>query len=510
MRDLGTILVEGIYKNNNPGLVYIGEWGTFVKNGVTMVYSATKGDYVEFSFNGTGFRWYTQTNAWCGLGKIYVDNEEKSIVDTYSEVETMDVIGYKIEDLSSTTHIVKIEVLAQGNSKAIEYKLVIDKIEILQYDKTLEHKKELEEKQETLEEKEHLLQEKLNKQQQLNADIAIMQRQISYLKNPNGTTLIKGSYKNDNSNLKYTGMWSTFAKNGVTMLYSETKGDNVQFLFLGTGFKWYTHTNAWRGLAKVYIDSIEKEIIDSYSVSEIMDVIAYEIDNLDFSEHTVKVEVLAQGNSKASANKVVIEKVEISQNITTEEYENQLLDKKEVLQVLIDEQQQLENEIVLLKEEITNLEGIIYGGDVKPTVIPVTSLTFESEEVILNEGETYQLKWTIEPEDATDKTVKFESSNTGFVTVSDSGLLTYVYEGETNITATTSNNITKYVKVICKGKEVIQQPVTEDDNVEFIDYEDNIDFSNAIESKNLVNEGILIANEGEVFLYFRHYFSSCL
>ena len=61
----------------------------------------------------------------------------------------------------------------------------------------------------------------------------------------------------------------------------------------------------------VYIDSIEKEIIDSYSVSEIMDVIAYEIDNLDFSEHTVKVEVLAQGNSKASANKVVIEKVEI-------------------------------------------------------------------------------------------------------------------------------------------------------------------------------------------------------
>ena len=260
--------------------------------------------------------------------------------------------------------------------------------------------------------------------------------------------LTKGIYDNKNSALVYVGTWGSFVKEGLTMIFSSTKGSYLEFSFLGTGFRWYTQTNAWRGLAKVYIDSVEKATIDTYSASEVMNVLAYEVDNLSNETHTVKIEVLGQGNSKAIEYKVVIYNIEILGNETT------------------------------------------------TTVIPVTSLTFESEEVTLNEGETYQLKWSIEPEDATDKTVKFESGNTGFVTVDSNGLLNYVNEGETNICATTSNNISVYVKVICKIKESISSPVTTDDEIPIIQEDIVIDESRAIDSTNLINEGIFIANEG--------------
>ena len=261
--------------------------------------------------------------------------------------------------------------------------------------------------------------------------------------------LTNGVYENSNEALNYVGTWGNFIKNGVTMVYSETKGDYLEFSFYGTGFKWYTHTNAWRGMAKVYIDDTEKATIDTYSAAEVMNVLAYEIYNLSNETHTVKIEVLGQGNSNSLEYKVVIYNIEILQNSTSS------------------------------------------------TVIPVTNLILESEEVILNEGETYQIKLSIEPENATDKSIKFESGNTGFVTVNDTGLLSYVNEGETNISLTTSNNIIKYVKVICKSSEVVNPPQTDFDEIEIIDDESEIDISKAIQSKKLINEGILIANESE-------------
>ena len=138
----------------------------------------------------------------------------------------------------------------------------------------------------------------------------------------------------------------------------------------------------------------------------------------------------------------------------------------------------LEEEIATLQSEIDYFKKLILGAIEEPVVIPVTNIIFETTEVILNEGESYQLKWSIEPENATDKSIKFESGNTGFVVVSDSGLLTYVYEGETNISGITSNNIIKYVKVICKGNEVINPPVTDNDKIVFVNDEENIDISN--------------------------------
>ncbi len=101
---------------------------------------------------------------------------------------------------------------------------------------------------------------------------------------------------------------------------------------------------------------------------------------------------------------------------------------------------------------VTNGLYLTDGGaikDIEP--VPVkdiepTGITLNSEKVSVLEAETVQVKATIAPEDATDTTVKWSSSNTSVATVSG-GKITGVAPGVATITATTCNNLTATVEV---------------------------------------------------------------
>ena len=72
---------------------------------------------------------------------------------------------------------------------------------------------------------------------------------------------------------------------------------------------------------------------------------------------------------------------------------------------------------------------------VSKKIIPVTSVTLNKTSLALTEQETFQLSATVSPDNATDKTVTWSSSNTAIATVSDNGLVTAAAEGTTTITA---------------------------------------------------------------------------
>lgn len=57
-------------------------------------------------------------------------------------------------------------------------------------------------------------------------------------------------------------------------------------------------------------------------------------------------------------------------------------------------------------------------------------------------GTTKQLTATVEPENAEDKTVTWESSDPAVATVDVNGLVTFVAEGTATITAKTVNDLT--------------------------------------------------------------------
>lgn len=85
------------------------------------------------------------------------------------------------------------------------------------------------------------------------------------------------------------------------------------------------------------------------------------------------------------------------------------------------------------------------------TFIPVTSISFESEELTLNFNEIKAFEPIINPEDASIKKLKWSSSNPNIVDVTDEGIITtFARNGEATITASTCDGtaINSQVKVV--------------------------------------------------------------
>ncbi|NYB72743.1 Ig-like domain-containing protein [Sedimentibacter hydroxybenzoicus DSM 7310] len=90
--------------------------------------------------------------------------------------------------------------------------------------------------------------------------------------------------------------------------------------------------------------------------------------------------------------------------------------------------------------------------------IPVSGITINEADQELEVGEKLQLTIKIEPEDATNQDVTWESSDDTIATVSANGLVTAVTEGEATITVTTEDGNKMYSVVIAVVVEEPQDP----------------------------------------------------
>lgn len=98
--------------------------------------------------------------------------------------------------------------------------------------------------------------------------------------------------------------------------------------------------------------------------------------------------------------------------------------------------------------------------------ISVTGLTLDKTESKIEVGGTSIIKATVAPDNATDKTVTFNTANDKIATVDKDGKITGVAVGETEITATT-NDGNKVAKVKVSVTEKSAQPDAPSDvNVE--------------------------------------------
>jgi len=88
-------------------------------------------------------------------------------------------------------------------------------------------------------------------------------------------------------------------------------------------------------------------------------------------------------------------------------------------------------------------------------VQPVTKLAFTSKTALVYIGETTQLAWTIEPENATNKTLTFKSGKEAIAVVDAEGIVTGVSSGKTAVTATTTDGSKRKASItVHAGKHV--------------------------------------------------------
>lgn len=87
---------------------------------------------------------------------------------------------------------------------------------------------------------------------------------------------------------------------------------------------------------------------------------------------------------------------------------------------------------------VSTLSGKIVTCTVN-VVVPETGIKLSETTKLMEKGKTYQLKATITPDDATNKTITWSSSNTNIVSVDKNGIAKAVDFGTATITAKTSN-----------------------------------------------------------------------
>ena len=112
---------------------------------------------------------------------------------------------------------------------------------------------------------------------------------------------------------------------------------------------------------------------------------------------------------------------------------------------------------------VGNTKIHISCGDQKWTIdfetrakkVDVTSVQISEDNVVLYAGNSHQLSAMVKPDNATDKTLTWVSSNTAVATVDSTGLVTAKGIGIATITATAANGQSAYCTVGVEGETVI-------------------------------------------------------
>ena len=97
---------------------------------------------------------------------------------------------------------------------------------------------------------------------------------------------------------------------------------------------------------------------------------------------------------------------------------------------------------------------------------PVTEITLEKEKTILYVDETEDLVVTVNPEEATNKKLIWESDDETVVTVDENGKITAIGEGTATVTVTSEDDPTKKDTIIVKVKIPVEDIVIEIEDTE--------------------------------------------
>ena len=236
-----------------------------------------------------------------------------------------------------------------------------------------------------------------------------------------------GKIDNADERIAYVGDWGNWTQDKnvnymdtIAYLQNPNGGETATLTFKGTGIKVIGCTNKDRGKIEVFIDGVSQGVVDTYSASTVRQKEYFSKEDLTAGIHTIQLKVLNEKQTASSNTKIELDAFEI-------------------------------------------LDSTL----VAPTGVTVSSKSGMT--TVSKANSTLQLKATVEPENATDKTVTWSTSDDSIATVDDKGLVTFLSKnGTVTITATSAADATKTgtieLKVAIKQDVAEVETIVEDGN----------------------------------------------
>jgi DUF1680 family protein len=258
-------------------------------------YSKTAGDYAQFTFTGTGIRWYGKKDSDHGKADVYLDGTLDQTVDTYASSAQLQSICYEKTGLTSGSHTLKMVVRSDKNAAATDYFSDWDAFEFYVSGSTPAPTAT---PTPTL------------------TPTATPTPVFTPTSTPTPTPTPTGAptatptpavikVNDDNAGITYGG--GTWTDNNSVPGYYNTDahyidqaGRYAQFTFTGTSIKWIGGKNTDHGKAEIYIDGTLDTTLDTYASSWLKQQVLYTKAGLTGGSHTIKIVVTSTKNASSS------------------------------------------------------------------------------------------------------------------------------------------------------------------------------------------------------------------
>ncbi|MBM6995074.1 S-layer homology domain-containing protein [Paenibacillus sp. DXFW5] len=272
--------------NNDPGIRYTGSWNrstgrNFGDYQDDVHFAETNGDFLEYTFKGTGIQYITEIDPSQGEVDVYLDGAFAGTVDTHADARQPMQAVYSISGLTDSLHTIKL-VKKSGRF------MLLDALKV-QIPDLINHTEATFDKNPSAQDDIEVevlggignLGSIRNGQVPLvaGADYTVTGNIVTIKKEylavqPLGslklTFHIKGDYYDD-------------------VHATEVNGDSFEYTFKGTGIDLHMPKGPAQGEMEVYIDGQLKSTVDAYNESRSAQQPLFGIANLPAGQHTVKV-----------------------------------------------------------------------------------------------------------------------------------------------------------------------------------------------------------------------------